>query len=65
MWPTKAVENGLHDWKGIDNIDKGGFAVFEEFGLCVRRESVFVPVTIAAMLAPAYTENLSSSLLIS
>lgn len=51
----QTVENGLHDWKGFDNIDKGGFAVFEEFGLCTRRESVFVPVTIAAMLAPAYT----------
>ena len=48
----QAVENG---WKGIDNIDKVGFAVFEEFELCTRRELVFVPVTIAAMLAPAYT----------
>lgn len=54
MWLYQAVENGLHEWKGFDNIGKGGFAVFVEFGLCTRRESVFVPVTIAAMLAPAY-----------
>ena len=54
MWPTKAVENGLRDWKGVDNIDKGGFAVFEEFVLFRRRESTFVLVTIAAMLTPAY-----------